>query len=357
MSTIHWGILGAGNISAYFAHDLLVSNGDQSSEIAHIIESIGSSSLAKGLDFISKNSIIPEKNHGVSPVTQNYDDFFANPAIDVVYIGTPHTVHKEQVIRALENDKHVLVEKPMTVNAKDAKELFDLAKKKGKFFMEGVWTRFFPSVQLLHKYIFEDQILGDVHKLYADFSMNFGIPDLPASSRTRDINLGAGATLDIGIYAVTYGRILLDDKVGVNATKFNTKSFLSIDPTDKVDHMSTIIIQYENGKQGILTSSNLTKGPESFVRLEGTKGYLEMWSFNPACPKNFKITFFDDREPIVFEEKNDYHGFIYEANAVAKDILAGKIESDVVPHAESLLVMEIMDKARHDNGFYYPQDS
>lgn len=357
MSTINWGILGAGNISSQFVHDLAVNNSDANSEIKHIVQSIGSSSEAKGSQFVAQN-ITPEQNHGVKAVSQSYDEFFANPLVDVVYIGTPHTVHKEQVIRALENDKHVLVEKPMTVNAKDARELFDLAKAKGKFLMEAVWTRFFPSVQLIRKYIFEDKVLGDVHKLNADFSMDMGISSLPTSSRARDINLGAGATLDIGIYSVTYGRILLDDKIGKQATKFQTKSFLTIDLTDKVDHISTIIIQYENGKQGILTSSNLTNGPTSFVRLEGTKGCLEMWSDNPARPKNFKITFFDESKPaIVFEEKNDYNGFIYEANAVAKDIAAGKLESDVVPPAESLLVMDIMDKARFENGLKYPQDS
>lgn len=355
--TLRWGILGAGNISGQFAHDLVVNNSDPKSEVKHIITSIGTSSITKGNEFIAKHGISSLKNHSIEPVAENYEKFFANENIDIIYIGTPHTLHKQQTIQALENDKHVLVEKPITVNAKDARELIELAKSKGKFLMEGVWTRFFPSVKLLQNYIFNEKILGDIYKLNADFSMNFDVSEIPKSSRARDINLGAGATLDIGIYPITYGRILLDNKVGENANKFETKSFLSLDPTDKVDHVSTILIKYENGKQGILTSSNLSDGPPFFVRLEGSKGTLEMWSDNPARPKNFKITFRDETlDPIIFEEKNDYNGFIYEANAVAKDIAAGKTESDIMPHKETLLVMGIMDKARYESGLVYPQD-
>ncbi|KAK7681136.1 hypothetical protein QCA50_015751 [Cerrena zonata] len=355
--TLNWGILGAGNISGQFVHDLLVNNVDPEGSIKHTIISVGSSSASKGEDFIKSNGIKTSNNNGVEAITEEYDDFYKNGKIDIVYVGTPHTFHKEQVTQCLENGKHVLVEKPITLNAKDARELIELAKVKNKFLMEGVWTRFFPSVELIREHIFEKKTLGEVYKLFADFSMNFEVEKLPTSLRGRDIKLGAGATLDIGIYSVTYGRILLDDKLGENSTPFDTKSFLSLDPTDKVDHDSTILIKYENGKQGILTSSNHTNGPDSFVRLEGTEAVLEMWSDNPARPKNFKITFTDkSKSPIVFEEKNDYNGFIYEANSIAKEINEGKIESSVLPWSETLLVMGIMDKARLENGLIYPQE-
>lgn len=355
--TLNWGILGAGNISSQFVHDLCLNNTKENCEVKHIVRSIGTSSSSKGKSFVESNGINETNNEGVLPSVEHYDEFFSNKHIDVVYIGTPHPLHKDQVIQALENDKHVLCEKPFTINSKDAKEIIDLAKKKNKFLMEAVWTRFFPSVTLLKKYIFEDNILGKVNRLFVDFAYDADIENLPSSSRVRDINLGGGALLDIGIYSITYGRILLDEKVGANASGFDVKSFLTLDPIDKVDYTSSILMKYHDGKQGILTCSNYTDGQEPFLRLEGSKGTLEMWASNPACPKKFKISFKDGREPIEYEDRSGYNGFIYEANSVAKDINSGNTENCIMPHDETLLVMGLMDLIRKENGLVYPEDS
>ncbi|KAK6454748.1 bacterial [Scheffersomyces xylosifermentans] len=354
--TLNWGILGAGNISSQFVHDLVLNNSREGSEVKHIVRSIGSSSNSKGHEFVKSNNITKNNNHGFETVVQSYDEFYANPDVNIVYIGTPHTLHKEQVIKSLEGGKHVLCEKPFTVNKRDAEELFKLAKSKNLFLMEAVWTRFFPSIALLQKYIFEEKALGEVHRLFADFSFELDFENSPPESRMRDIRLGAGALLDIGIYTITYARILLDNKVGDEHTKFDFKSFLTLDPTDGVDYNTSILLKYDNGKQGILTSSNYVNGAMPYVRLEGTKGVVEMFSDNPARPKKFTISFTDGREPIEYEDQSGYNGFIYEANAIAKDIAAGKLEDDIIPHAETLLVMSVMDQVRKDNGLVYPQD-
>lgn len=357
MTAIRWGILGAGFISGEFVHDLVLNNRENPSGHQHIVQALGVSLEAKGEAFLKAHGVEEVSNHGVKTSVVSYDGLYSHPDVDIIYIGTPHTFHKEQAIAALNAGKHVLCEKPVTVNAAEARELVELAKKRNLFFMEAVWTRFFPAVQKLRKLLFEDQVLGDIYRLFADFSMLLGIDKVPSSSRGRDINLGAGALLDVGIYPITYGRILLDDKLGKDATEFETKSFLALDPVDKVDHETTVIIQYKNGRQGILTSGNLHEGPPSFVRLEAANGVVEMSSDNPARPKNFTITFRDPKkEKIVFEEKGDYKGFIHEANAVAEDLAQGRIESSVVPWDETLLVMDIMDKARRENGLVYPQD-
>lgn len=353
-STLNWGILGAGNISSQFVYDLCLNNVKENEGVRHIIRSIGSSSLAKGKTFVDSNKISTENNEGIVPAIQNYDEFFANDQIDVVYIGTPHPLHKAQVQKALESNKHVLCEKPFTINANDAKELVELAKQKNRFLMEAVWTRFFPSVTLLKKYIFEEKLLGKVNRLFADFAYDADLQNLPASSRLRDIKLGGGSLLDIGIYSITYGRLFLDEKVGVEANKFEIKSFLTLDPIDKVDYTSSILIKYVDGKQGILTCSNYTDGQEPFLRLEGSEGTLEIWASNPACPKKFKISFKNNRDPIEYEDKSGYNGFIYEANAVAESIHNNKIENEIMPLSETLTVMKLMDQIREENGLVYP---
>lgn len=344
---MNWGILGAGNISGLFVHDLLIS-GD------HIVRAVGSSLAEKANAFIKKHGVVAECNKGVTPSGQTYPEFFANPEVEVIYIGTPHTFHKEQVIQALEHGKHVLCEKPFAVTGAEAREIFAVAQKTNKLVMEAVWTRFFPAVKEAKRLIFHEKALGTVHRLLADFSMNADIYDIPVSSRARDINLAAGATLDIGIYPLTYARILLDEKVGTEASKFEVKSFLSLDPVDGVDHLSTILIKYDNGKQAVATSSNYIDGPTPYLRLEGTEGVLVMYSDNPAKPRHFKIVYRDDRPDYEYKEENDYIGFIHEAGAVAKAIKEGKRETDLMPWAETLLVMDTMDKVRWDSGLFYP---
>lgn len=346
-----WGILGAGNISGLFVHDLLVSI--SRGEHTHRIASIGSSLVDKGIKFIEKHNISADKNHGYTAKSQTYEEFFNNPEVDVVYVGTPHTFHKNQVIQALEHGKHVVCEKPFTVTGEEAREVFAVAERKKLLVMEAVWTRFFPAIAKAKELVFKEKALGEVHLLRADFSTNADIHDLPPTSRARDIALAAGATLDVGIYPLTYGRIFLDEEYG-DGDNFDVTSFLSIDPIDGVDHLSSILLRYKNGKQAVLTSSNYTDGPSPFLRLEGTKGFLEMTSKNPAQARNFRIFFRDGSAPIEYTEENDYIGFIHEANAAARAISEGKTEAELIPWKETILMMETMDKVRWENNLYYP---
>ncbi|EMG51097.1 dhd1 Probable D-xylose 1-dehydrogenase [Candida maltosa Xu316] len=355
--TINWGILGAGNIASQFVHDLVLNN-QRNTKYHHIVRSIGCSNHEKGLQFIKNNNITLDNNYQVEPIVQSYDEFYKNNDIDVVYIATPHTFHKDQSISCLTNNKHVLCEKPVTVNKKEAEEILKVAQEKKKFFMEGMWTRFFPAIAELKTKIYGDEkIIGDVHRLFADLSYNADITQVPVSSRIRDINLAAGALLDIGIYPITYSRILLDDKLGANHSEFEYKALLTLDKQDKVDHLFSAIVKYENGKHGILTASELVNSPKACIRIDGSKGHVEMYSDNPARAKHFKIFDATGKEIYEFKDDSGYNGFMYEANAVAEDIANGKLSNDVMPHDETLLVMGLMDTIRKENGLVYPQDS
>ncbi|CAX43361.1 oxidoreductase, putative [Candida dubliniensis CD36] len=353
--TLNWGILGAGNISAQFVHDLVLNN-QRDTQFHHIVKSIGCSNHDKGLEFIKKNNITADNNFQITPIVESYEDFYKNSDIDVVYIGTPHTFHKEQSIACLNNDKHVLCEKPVTVNRAELETILSVAKSKKKFFMEAMWTRFFPAITELKKKIYDEKVIGEIYRLFADLSYNCDISNVPLSSRIRDKNLAAGSLLDIGIYPITYSRILLDDNLGADHSPFQIKSFLTIDSQDRVDHLYSAIVKYQNGKHAVLTASELVDGPKAYVRLECSQGHVEMYSDNPARAKHFKV--FNAKGDEIFEYKDDsgYNGFIYEANAVAKDIADGKLSNNTMPHDESLLIMETMDQIRHENGLVYPQD-
>lgn len=353
--TLNWGILGAGNIASQFVHDLVLNN-QRNTEYHHVIKSIGCSSHERGLEFIKKNNITLETNYNVEPIVQSYDELYKNKDVDVVYIATPHCFHRDQSISCLTNDKHVLCEKPVTVNKKEAEDIIEVANKEKKYFMEGMWTRFFPAITDLKKKIYEEKVLGEIFRMFADLSYNANIKQIPKTSRLRDINLAAGALLDIGIYPITYSRILLDDKLGDNHSKFVYKSILTVDSDDKVDHLYSAVVKYENGKHGILTASELVDGPKAYVRIEGEKGHVEMYSDNPARAKHFKIFDSDGKEIYEYKDDSGYNGFIYEANAAADDISQGKLLNSTMPHDETLLVMGLMDEIRKENGLVYPQD-
>ncbi|KAM9912842.1 hypothetical protein OXX69_002167 [Metschnikowia pulcherrima] len=352
---LRWGILGAGNISGQFVHDIVLSNKKKC--IDHVISSVGTSDTEKGNRVLQQHGVVPENNQGVNATAQNYDDFFASPDIDIVYVGTPHTLHKEQVLLAIKNGKYVLCEKPFTVTGKDAREVFREAERSKVFVMEAVWTRFFPVLNHARELVYKQNVLGDVYRMTADFSMGADIRSIPATSRARDIGLAAGATLDIGIYPLTYMRALMAPS---REMQFEVKSFLTLDPEDGVDHVATYIVKFADGKQAVLTSSNHVDGPSPFLRLEGTEGTLEMYAINPAQPKRLRVVFKDKSKSDIHVDDDSvetgYNGFIYEANAVAEAILSGKTQCETMPWAETQLMMDTMDQIRRENGLYYKED-
>lgn len=355
--SINWGIVSAGNIANQFVHDLKFNNTSLEKKFTHKVVSIGSSSIEKGEKWILDNELTSENNGGVTPKVELYSSFYSNPDINVVYVASPHHAHKSQVFECLNNGKHVLVEKPITLNRKDALDIFELAKKKNLFVMEAVWTRFFPCLLELKKLVYKDKILGDISRLFVDFCYDANVANLPSSHRVRDRKIGAGALLDIGIYAMTYARVLLDEKIGKSHSEFDIKSFLNLDPVDKVDHYGSALINYADGKLAILSWSEYTPVKKPYASLEGTLGHAEFYGENPACPQKIIVKLNDpSKDDIVLKLDKNYNGFIYEANAVAEDILDGKLQNDICPHDESLLVMGMMDEIRATANFKYPHE-
>lgn len=135
---IRWGILGTGWISTMFLTDLLVTRPNAPAK--HTIAAIGSSSLEKGNAFVEKVwEKAPEKPR--PQVYADYQGVYDDPNVDVVYVGTPHSLHKKNCLDAIAAGKHVLCEKPFTINAKETREIIDAAREKGVFVMEGMFSR------------------------------------------------------------------------------------------------------------------------------------------------------------------------------------------------------------------------
>ncbi len=181
LNKIKWGIIGCGRIAHKFVSDLeLIEDAT--------LTAVASRSYEKADEFAQKHKA--KKAYG------SYDELFLDQDVDIVYIATPHHLHAELSIQAMENDKHVLCEKPLSINKKEAESIIETSQRTKRFFMEALWTRFNPSFVAAKKLIDEGAI-GKVKYINADFAFR---SEFSTEDRTLNINLGGGAILDIGIY-------------------------------------------------------------------------------------------------------------------------------------------------------------
>ncbi|RBQ76975.1 hypothetical protein FVER14953_12356 [Fusarium verticillioides] len=364
---LRWGILGTGWVSSMFLRDLLTTRSD--AKATHTITAIGSSSIEKGTSFVEKLwEKAPDK-----PQPQVYADYqgvYDDPNVDIVYVGTPHSLHRMNCLDAIAAGKHILCEKPFTINAKEAKDIVDAARKKGVFVMEAAWVRFCSLFEALREEIIVRKSIGEVQRLSIDFGNKFDLSSLPSTHRLKDPALGGGALLDIGFYTLTFASIILGDwKVGKDHPK-PTKVLSSLDIVDGIDAANTVILEYPsaNGgvRTGVCTSSFRYRGPDEFGYIQGTNGSITLFGPAVSVPGGFRVTegerpgppAADTRTTRVFnvERHEGTLGFYWEADAVAQYIAAGKTESDVVPLDETIRLMELMDDIRAANGLKYPQD-
>jgi predicted dehydrogenase len=178
---------------------------------------------------------------------------------------------------------------------------------------------------------------------------------LPTTSRIKDRNLGGGALLDLGIYPLTMSNLILDGQVGEEALRSEISSSMTV--VDGVDHSVAIVVNYPSTQcLGILTASLESTTRRDFCRIEGSRGVIILSGPMAAKPTSIRIQRYNNTADEIREFEHPGSGFYFEANAVALCVLAGKLESDVMPLAETRRIAAIMDKARKSGGVLYPQD-
>ncbi|KAF2732777.1 NAD(P)-binding protein [Polyplosphaeria fusca] len=351
LPSLRWGIIATGQISSWFASDLTLLR--PNAKAKHTITAIGSSSREKGEAFVAR--WIPD----VSPppkVYSSYDQVFNHPDVDIIYVGTPNSFHKQNCLDAIAAGKHVLCEKAFTLNVREAEEVFNAAREKGVFIMEAMWTRFFPLVRKLHRLVHKDRVIGDVHRVFADLGLDQDISSLGPDSRLKNPALGAGTLLDICIYSITWGLLTMDSRTGESAEQPVIKAVQTL--SHSIDVASTVLLLYPSTqKQAICTSTAMFRTPDVFCRIEGTNGHIEVQGVSASCPTAFTI-FIKGRssEGERHTVPKPGHGLYWEADAVAQDIAAGRKENAIMPWSETLRVLGILDEARRQGGARFPGD-
>lgn len=322
---IHWGIIGAGNIAHQFAQDFNhVTKGK--------ILGVASRKLSKARDFAKKHHI--KKSYG------SYEAIVTDQDIDVIYIATPHVFHKEHTRLALENNKHVLCEKPFAMNRTDGEELFNLAKEKNLFIMEGMWMLFQPAIKQVKKWISDGEI-GPIKSIKASFG--FKAP-FNASSRLFNKDLGGGSLLDVGIYPLTLVDYLLEE------TPKEIRALTTIGDTE-IDEQTSVIMSFTNNKLASISSSIVTNfSDDAFIY--GTKGHIHIPNFWYST-KAFLIK---NDTKTTFNRQTTPYGYAFEAQHVNHRIMNGFTNSDQVPPEKTLQILTTMDKIREIIGLEYPTE-
>jgi predicted dehydrogenase len=321
-----WGILGAGNIAKKFCTGVQALSD-------HELVAVGSRDQSKADQFGDQYNI-PHRH-------SSYEALAADPEVDAIYVATPHPMHKENTLLCLRNGKHVLCEKPFTINAGEAKEIIDEARRLKLFLMEAMWTRFIPAV-VEAKRLIDDGAIGQVRMINADFGFRAGFN--PAS-RAFDPALGGGGLLDVGIYPLSLASMLLGRPNRI-------ASLADIGQTG-VDEQSAFILGYPAGQLATLYTAVRTNTPQDAV-IMGTDGMIRL---HPPfwVPKKLTLTQ-SGKGAQEMEIPFEGNGYNYEAAEVANCVRAGHLESAVMTLDESLQIMETMDAIRAQWGMKYPME-
>jgi predicted dehydrogenase len=319
-------VLAPGGIARDFAAAVQSRSGQR-------LVAVGSRSLDRAQQFADE--------FGVTRAHGSYEDLVADPHVDAVYVASPHSEHHDHALLALRAGKPVLVEKAFTRNAAEAREVLDTAQSSGLFAMEAMWTRFLPHVDVVRRAL-EDGLLGEVHTVFADHGQKL-FPNGP--QRLSDPALAGGALLDLGIYPISFSSFVLGSFSSVTAHGTVTDT--------GVDGQVGVVLESERGAIANVSATMLTKTPTT-ASICGTTARIDITGdfYRPGAI--VRLVSPDGKVLDQYLDPETGHGLHQEAVEVARRIGAGELESPLLPHAETIAVMEVRDEVRRQVGVSYP---
>jgi len=327
MDTIRWGIIGTGRIAAAMAGAL---NDDV--DDARLV-AVGSRTQDSA-DRFAATWDIPNAHAG-------YELVCSDPDVDVIYVATMNDLHHPNTLAALAAGKHVLCEKPVALNARQAQEMYDAAHGAGVFLMEAMWMRFNPFIAKIDELVGNGAI-GELRYIEADF----GFSGSPEESPRHYLNVhGGGALLDLGVYPLSFAYHL----VGIPG-EFRALGRLS---DEGIDESVSIIANHDGGVMSVLGASLVADTPTRAV-VSGSTGRIEvdrMFHFSQALELHR-----DDDMIESFDTGFAGHGFQFEVREVHRCIRAGLLQSERHTHADSLAITAWSDAVRERIGVRYAVD-
>ena len=317
---IRWGIISTGRIARKFAAATkllpdaeLVAVGSRSQDTA---DAFGDA-------------------HGIPRRHASYEDLVADPEVEAVYVATPHPFHRPNTVLALEAGKHVLCEKPLAVNAGEATEMVRVAREKGLFLMEAMWTRFLPVWVDIKARLDSGELGGIVH-----LQANFGVPMPEDEARIHEPGLAGGGLLDLGIYPISLASWLLGKPKTVSSWATMTKT--------NVDERTAMLFSYAGGSFAMLSSA-IDVWTTCEAEIVAEKAWIRVPRFWEA--QSYEVVTPDGRDVVT---KPFESGYQFQISHTMNRIRRGQTESEVMSLDESLEIVRTMDALRAEWGFKYP---
>lgn len=320
-----WGILATGTIASKFAETV------NQMEDTQTLVACASRSMEKAEAFRAKYSI--------AKAYDSYEAMVQDPEVDAVYIATPNNLHYENCLLCLNAGKHVLCEKPFTVNPDEGKTLFDLAAEKGLFIMEAFWIRFLPALQKM-KELIDSGAIGDVVWARSDYGF---VAKGARKDRKFDSSLAGGALLDIGIYNLGFMRMVMGDQ---QPESFDSHHHINEYGTDD---FSTVLLRYPGGKSAVVTTSigvDMTR----FAAIYGTAGSILLEDFQHAEKLTVRP---DGQEPYEVNLPREINGFEYQIREVDRCVKLGMTTSDILKAVDTLEILDLMSRIRASWGLTF----
>ena len=283
---------------------------------------------------------------GIGRAYGSYSALIADPDVDLVYIGTPHSHHFEVTREAILAGKPCLVEKAFMANAREARKIINLARERGVFLAEAIWTRYQPAVEIVRR-IIREGCIGQPRLVTATLGYSMG--DKPRIMRA---DLCGGALLDLGVYALNFVRMFC-----VSADAKST-DIISIDgrcvkSATGMDITNAITILLADGMLANVQSSASCVGDNIGV-IAGTKGNLIIDNINN--PQVITVNGPDRTFVETIRVPQQITGYEYQFLACRQALLDGLLEPREMPLDETLYIMQLMDNLRRKWGVRYPMD-
>ena len=326
MKKYKWGILAPGKMSAKFSKALkFLENAE--------LYAVGSRDLSRSKRFAEE--------HGFKKFYGSYEDLAKDPDVEVIYIASPHSHHKEHTLLCLNNGKHVVCEKAFALNAKEVDEMIELSNKKGLFLMEALWPPFQPFYKKASE-IIKSGLPGGIRHLNGYFSF---IPPYDPEERKFNPLLGGGSLLDIGIYpaidALTF--IGIPDEIKAFAVYADSGSEVT----------ANIIFRYKDGRTAFLYSSYKTDNGIGCDLLceNGNMTVSRGRDMNQRV-----ILKLHGEDEKVYKFNPPAMGYHWEAEEVMRCLDKGLTESPVVPLSFSRNLIRTLDRIREAAGISFPAE-
>ncbi len=345
MSLVRWGIIGPGSIAHNFADALKESYSGK-------LQAIASLNSQRREEFGNKYKI---ENHFRF---KTYEELLNSSDVDAVYISTPHTLHAELSIKAAGKGKHILCEKPAAVNLLEGQKVINSVREAGVFYVEGFMYRCHPQIPALLKLI-KDNKIGKINKIISSFG--FDMKKIIPNSRLFDKNLAGGAILDVGLYPISFSRLIAGVATGkkfLNPIEIDAEARIG---ETGVDEIATANLRFNNNITAKVSTAILQNMKNNAI-IEGSEGYIELdqpWApGRDGGPYHSKIKINIKGKEEILEFKGPEHLFFFESELSSQTILKERLE---VPHPgmtweDTLGNLKVLDEWRKKIGYFLPQD-